>query len=61
MNFVIRLPDDWPPEKVDFLHNLVGQLHEAIWDQYGQALCKYWEEHPPFEDFFSDENEEIQA
>jgi len=59
MNFVIRLPEDWPPEKVDFLHDFVSQLYEAIWNQYGQTLCEYWEEHPPFEDIFTDE--EIQA
>jgi hypothetical protein len=55
MNFVIKLPEYWPPEKVDFLHDFVSQLYEAIWDQYGQALCEYWEEHPPFEDIFADD------
>jgi hypothetical protein len=58
MNFVIRLPEDWSPEKVDFLHDFVSQLYESIWNQYGQALCEYWEEHPPL-DIFADD--EIQA
>ncbi len=55
MNFSIRLPEDWSLEKVDFLHEFVNQLHEAIWDQYGQALCEYWEKHPPFEEFIQDD------
>ena len=49
MNVTIRLPDIWPIEKIDFLHDFVNDLHEAIWQQYGQALCEYWESQPPFE------------
>ncbi len=54
MSYLIRLPDHWPIEKVDFFLEIINQLHEAIWDQYGQSLCEYWEEHPPFEDIYED-------
>jgi hypothetical protein len=47
MKVYIRLPDCWPPEKVDFLLDVVDQLQEAIWSQYGDRLCEYWEDHPP--------------
>ena len=46
MKFVIRLPNCWSPEKIDFLHYFVSQLYDAIWEQ-----------HRPYEDIF--ENEDI--
>ena len=58
MNLSIRLPDFWTEEQVDFLLDVVEQLHEAIWDQYGDKLCVYWQDHPPNSGSFSREEEE---
>lgn len=40
----IHLPDHWTMKQAEFMHDLVELLHEAVWEQYGQKLCEYWEQ-----------------
>jgi len=61
MNVSIRLPDYWTIEQVEFLHDLVELLHNAVWDQYGQELCEHWERPGSNRDLFDDDEDERQA
>lgn len=56
MNVAIQLPEHWTVEQAEFLHDLVDLLHEAVWRQYGQALCEHWARSPSSRDLFDDED-----
>ena len=58
MNVFIRLPDCWSIEQVEFLHDFIELLHDAVWDQYGQELCKHWARSGSNRDLFDDDGED---
>ena len=61
MNFQISLPDYWTVEQAEFLHDFVELLHEAVWRQYGLALCEYWSRPDSNRDLFADDEEDTAA
>ncbi len=38
----LRLPDTWTAEEADFLLDLVNELNNAILEQYGDVLYRFW-------------------
>ena len=39
----IRIPDHWTPKHVELILDFIDDLYQAIWDQYGDVLCLYWD------------------
>lgn len=54
----IHLPDDWTMEQVEFLHDLIDLLQEAVWQQYGEDLCEYWSRPGSNRDLFEDDQDD---
>ncbi len=54
MNPFFRLPQHWTPEQADVFLDIIEQLHDAVWNQYGNALCILWEKRPPGASFWND-------
>jgi hypothetical protein len=46
MNPFIRMPDHWTPRKVELILDFIDDLYQAIWNQYGNELCVYWDAQP---------------
>ena len=42
MNPFIRMPDHWTPRQVELILDFIDDLYQAIWDQYGNEICLYW-------------------
>jgi hypothetical protein len=54
LNVCFHLPEHWSIEQVAFLDDVLNQLQEAVWNQYGSELGDYWASEP----LFGDEEEE---